>query len=221
MTLPKIKDSITLYNLIQLQNVTAIEKSDIQTFDLRKCKSLISLNFLSFITTERQIYFNSSQKLDFIGCFSLTDITGINHLHNSSILLETEELPFIGVSNHITHIKSNTLKTLKRVELYVNLLDIDLSSNENLIDIHDINSLKSINSLDLSNCKNLKTLKGLMNCKINHLNLCDTKSLEDIKDLEFMDFQKIYIAGSSIKKSDIPARLIPVLDWRSRPNGLI
>ena len=40
-------------------------------------------------------------------------------------------------------------------------------------------------------------------------------------DLEFMDFQKIYIAGSSIKKSDIPARLIPVLDWRSRPNGLI
>ena len=56
-----------------------------------------------------------------------------------------------------------------------------------------------------------------MNCKINYLNLCDTKSLEDVKDLEFMNFKKIYIAGSLIKKADIPERLLPVLDWRSRP----
>jgi hypothetical protein len=70
------------------------------------------------------------------------------------------------------------------------------------------NYYNSTRQLDFTVCLSLVEISG-------------TKPFKDTKDLEFMDLQKIYIAGSSIKKADIPKKLTPVLDWRSRQSGLV
>ena len=54
--------------------------------------------------------------------------------------------------------------------------------------------------LNLSKCENLISLKGLINCEVDVLILCDTKSIKDFSDLNEMNLKELYIAGSSLKK---------------------
>ena len=120
-------------------------------------------------------------------------------------------------NTNIKIINSRTIRNLKGIENFKKLEVLDLENNQNLIEIIDLKLDNKLKVLNLSKCENLISLKGLINCEVDVLILCDTKSIKDFSDLNEMNLKELYIAGSSLKKSDISNRLQPILNWRSRP----
>jgi hypothetical protein len=212
ITLPKIKSSLELDNLPKLFNIKSDKQTDI-TVRLSNCIQLNNINFLSEISNKYNY-----NRINIENCPSLKDISGINNFTNfNQFTIYSENIPFTLNNTNIKIINSRTIRNLKGIENFKKLEVLDLENNQNLIEIIDLKLDNKLKVLNLSKCENLISLKGLINCEVDVLILCDTKSIKDFSDLNEMNLKELYIAGSSLKKSDISNRLQPILNWRSRP----
>ena len=185
------------------------------------CYQMLDLKGLKGIEYLKTGYSNT-EFLAFNNCPNLEDINDVFDLNISKLSLDMKVLPKNIIPNKITHLVLGNIESLDGIEQFPMLEFLSLKKGyEGSAPIKQLSSLeklKNLKYLKLGNCKNLESLEGLE--KIEHLKMLDLTRMENLKDikvLENMNIDALYISGCLLKKVDFPSHLQDNIDWQSIP----
>ena len=205
-----ILDNTAFTSMPKLKGVKKIIR-----FDCADCDKLIDLKGLNGL--EYLNSYSNSAYLRFHKCKNLTDINDLFSLNNTKLSLDVKKLPENIMPNKITHLILRSIESLEGIDQFPALEFLSLKDAP-IKQLSSLEKLKKLKKLMLGNCKNLESLEGLE--KNEHLEILDItrmESLKDIKALDNINIDKLYIAGGLLKKIDFPAHLQDNIDWQSIP----
>jgi hypothetical protein len=186
----------------------------IKALDLNNCKQLKQLDAMKDLVSV-----NENKKMEFIGCTSLENIDGFTHLPFKKVRFDFKFIPKKIAPNLYERLMMPKLESLVNIEQFPFLTSLVLMTREGSAPLNDLSPLlqkPELKTLYLGGCQNIKSLNGIERLKkLEKLDLTSMISLSDIKVLEEMTIELIYIKECLLKKADFPQHLQDHIDWQS------
>ncbi len=225
----KISDSIFNEELKELildgSGFTSLPKLNgvkrIKWFDCSGCNQLLDLKGLNELEY-MNIGYSNSEFLAFNNCTNLENINDVFSLNINKLSLDVKVFPKNIIANNITHLVLGGIESLDGIEQFSALEYLSLKkgydASSPINTLTSLKGLKNLKQIKLGGCKNIESLEGLE--QFEHLKMLDLTRMENLKDIKALDnikIDKLYISGCLLKKIDFPAHLQVNIDWQSIP----
>jgi len=184
-----------------------------KSFRSNDCEHLLDLKGLSEINKTdvitRYFYIN--------GTPNLQNFNDILHLNLEKLEIDIKKLSLDIPSNSIKGLKFKRLEDLTGIEQFESLECLILGKSP-IKSLQELKNLKNLQKLYLNANTTLESLDGIENISsLKFLSIVEMTSLKDIKALDNMQLDELFIADGAFKKADFPAHLQDKINWQEHP----
>jgi hypothetical protein len=184
-------------------------------FSCGHCTQLLDLKGLKQIESIG----NSALSMHFDDCPNLQDFNDLLHLNPSELSVEVKRFRSDIPVNSLSRLKLNKIEDLAGIEQFPELEYLNLYGKE-LKSLLPLKNLKKLRRLSLSQNAGISSLDGIEH--LPHLDILDVSHMDNLKDIKALDnmhIDNLYIAKCFLKKADFQAHLQDNIDWQSSINS--
>jgi hypothetical protein len=217
--LKEISDSLFSETIASLNLTTTATSSfpslrgvkTLEDFSCGHCPELIDLKGLKQIETLG----SSALKMHLDNCPNLQDFNDILHLNPIELSAEVKKLRSDIPKNTLKKLELRRIDDLTGIEQFPELEYLVLYGAE-LKSLLPLKNLKKLRRLSLKENSGISSLDGIEH--LPHLDILDVSQMDNLKDVKALDnmqIDELYIAKCFLKKADFQAHLQDNINWQS------
>ena len=183
----------------------------VENFSCGHCPELIDLKGLKHIEKIGSL----GTRLHFNKCPNLQDFNDIMHLNPSEISVEVKKLRSDIPKNSLKKLDLSRIDDLTGIEQFTELESLIIYGAE-LKSLLPLKNLKKLRKLSLKENSGISSLDGIEH--LQHLDILDVSQMDNLKDIKALDnmqIDKLYISKCFLKKADFQSHLQDNINWQS------